>query len=163
MRFTSRPLTRADVEALLTWHYEPPYDTYDPGGTPEDVAEMRAAAGSPTWFAVEDAEADDLIAFVECIPSGGEVEIGLGLRPDLTGRGIGQTFALAVLAEARARWPSARVWLDVFPWNVRAITVYERVGFVRGDVYLRRFDNGIERSFLRMLLRDQGEDAKSAR
>ena len=163
MRFAFRPLTPADVEALLAWHYEPPYETYDPGGTPEDAAEMRAAADSPTWFAVEDPDDGDLIAFVEYIPAEDEVEIGLGLRPDLTGRGIGQTFAQAVVDDARARWPTAHVWLDVFPWNDRAITVYERLGFVRGDVYLRRFEGGVEHNFLRMDLPDQAGEASSAR
>ena len=32
MRFTFRTLEAADVDALLTWRYEPPYDRYDPAG-----------------------------------------------------------------------------------------------------------------------------------
>jgi len=40
--------------------------------------------------------------------------------------------------------------LDVFPWNERAIKAYEHAGFERGEVYVRRFDGGIERRFLRM-------------
>jgi ribosomal-protein-alanine N-acetyltransferase len=78
------------------------------------------------------------------------VEIGLGLRPDLTGRGLGPAYIESGLAFARDRWAPARFALDVYPWNERAIRAYERVSFTRGDRYVRRFDDGDEREFLRM-------------
>jgi RimJ/RimL family protein N-acetyltransferase len=56
------------------------------------------------------------------------------------------------VAEVRRRWPGEAIWLDVLPWNERAAVVYERCGFVRGAVYLRRFESGVERGFLRMTL-----------
>jgi RimJ/RimL family protein N-acetyltransferase len=38
----------------------------------------------------------------------------------------------------------------VLPWNERAIRAYEHVGFVRGDRYVRRFEDGAAREFVRM-------------
>jgi [ribosomal protein S18]-alanine N-acetyltransferase len=78
------------------------------------------------------------------------VEVGLGLRPDQTGRGLGPAYIESGLAFARDRWAPARFALDVYPWNERAIRAYEHVGFVRGERYVRRFDDGAEREFLRM-------------
>ena len=144
MRFTFRTIVEADADAMLAWRYEPPYDTYDPA-----EEDLRHAVGSPTWFAV-DGEDGSLAGFLECSVGEREVEIGLGLRPDLTGRRIGPSFVEALVAFVDERWRPDAVTLDVFPWNERAITAYERAGFVRGDVHERTFEDGATRIFLRM-------------
>ncbi|HEU0026213.1 MAG TPA: GNAT family protein, partial [Ktedonobacterales bacterium] len=59
----------------------------------------------------------------------GSITIGLGLRPDLTGRGLGMPFVEAGMALARERFHPTGFRLFVYAWNRRAITVYERVGF----------------------------------
>jgi ribosomal-protein-alanine N-acetyltransferase len=146
MRFTFRTIDEADVDTMLAWRYEPPYDRYDPAG--EDG--YRHAIGSPTWFAAVDADDGSLAGFLECRVAEREVEIGLGLRPDLTGRGIGPPFVGALVAFIGERWAPEAVTLDVFPWNERAIRAYERAGFVRGEEYERTFEDGATRIFLRM-------------
>jgi [ribosomal protein S18]-alanine N-acetyltransferase len=151
MRFAIRPLTDADVDVVATWRYPPPYDVYDVGTEPEELASMRAgAAGAGQYFAVDDAETQELAGFLDLKPSEGEVELGFGMRPDLTGRGLGVSFVEAVMAFSRERWQPTIFTLDVFPWNERAIRAYEKAGFVREEVYVRRFEGGVERTFLRM-------------
>lgn len=59
----------------------------------------------------------------------GSVTIGLGLRPDLVGRGLGPHFVEAILAFARERYAPSLFRLYVVDWNERARRVYERVGF----------------------------------
>jgi [ribosomal protein S18]-alanine N-acetyltransferase len=151
--FRIRPLDDDDVETILTWRYDAPYDVYDPGAEADDVSEMRAATGGRApWFAVED-ESGEVVGFFEFTPVGSpveEVEIGLGLRPDRTGRGLGPGFVEAAVAFARDTWGPSRVVLDVFPWNERAIRAYEQAGFARDRVHVRRFPSGVEREFLRM-------------
>lgn len=151
MEVSIRPLTTDDVRAMETWRYPPPYDPYDVAADPGDVGIMLAAADAGEgWFAADDAETGELVGFFEFVILGDEVEIGLGLRPDLTGVGLGPAYVEAGLAFARDRWAPVRFALDVYPWNERAIRAYERAGFVRGTRYLRRFDDGREREFLRM-------------
>jgi ribosomal-protein-alanine N-acetyltransferase len=146
-----RPLTERDVHEMRTWRYPPPYERYDLDADPSDVDIMLAAAASGEgWFAADDAESAALAGFFEFVVQGVEVEVGLGLRPDLTGRGLGAGYLEAGLGFARERWAPERFALDVYPWNERAIRAYERAGFVRGDTYVRRFDDGIEKEFLRM-------------
>jgi [ribosomal protein S18]-alanine N-acetyltransferase len=144
-----RPITSEDVDDMAAWRYATPYEEYDPAS--DGIEEIADAVGGSTWFAVED---DDhaFTGFAELKPGPEGVEIGLGLRPERTGRGEGAAFVLAIVAEVRRRWPGEAIWLDVLPWNERAAVVYERCGFVRGAVYLRRFESGVERGFLRMTL-----------
>lgn len=149
MDFVFRPFEASDAETLFTWHYDPPYDRFDPER--DDVEEIRAAAGAPNWFAADDTADGSLAGFLICRIGDGEVEIGLGLRPDLTGRGFGPPFTEASVELIRERWAPAAVTLDVLPWNERATRAYERAGFVRGDVYEKTFENGDSRVFLRMM------------
>ncbi len=58
------------------------------------------------------------------------LDIGLGLRPDLTGRGLGGPFFTACLDLAVRREPSLPIRLAVATFNERAIATYRRAGFV---------------------------------
>jgi RimJ/RimL family protein N-acetyltransferase len=55
-------------------------------------------------------------------------DLGMGLLPDLRGRGIGRRLLARTLAAARAAG-IARVELEVYAGNAAAITLYERCGF----------------------------------
>jgi ribosomal-protein-alanine N-acetyltransferase len=144
-------MTPEDVDAMRSWHYPDPYGNYDLDADPDDTALMLSeiAAGG-RWYAAVDAGRGELVGFFEFVVEEGDVEIGLGLRPDLIGSGRGASFVEAGLSFAQDAWSPRTFSLDVFPWNERAITVYERGGFVRGEVYTRRFEGGAERVFLRM-------------
>ena len=159
MRFAIRSFTQADADEIAGWRYPPPYNVYDLSEDPSMQSEMLdESRWGASWFAVDDAASDALAGFLELVASESEsgpgtqvaVEVGLGLRPDLTGRGIGAGFVHAALDFSCERWSPISFALDVFPWNERAIRCYERAGFERGEVYDRRFDDGNEVTFLRM-------------
>ena len=56
--------------------------------------------------------------------------MGVGLRPDLVGRGTGPAFSAAVFAFARARG-ARRLRAVVQDWNARSIRLLDRLGFTR--------------------------------
>jgi [ribosomal protein S18]-alanine N-acetyltransferase len=149
MRYRFEPMSERQAHAVAGWHYDPPYDFYDWEADEEDLAELLdPARREGRYFAVTD-DRGDLVGFAAFSTEGDAGEVGLGLRPDLTGRGLGLSFLLSSLEFARGRYAPARFRLAVAAFNQRAIRVYERAGFRRGESYPHR-TNGGEHEFLRM-------------
>jgi [ribosomal protein S18]-alanine N-acetyltransferase len=136
-------LTQADAEAIAGWHYPEPFSFYDWTEDPDDLAELLdPALRGDAYFGVGDASGA-LIGYFSFKPKDDDtVELGLGLRPDLTGRGLGASFIAAGLDFARARFAPTRFVLSVASFNERAIKVYERAGFVSERVYMHRTNGG---------------------
>jgi [ribosomal protein S18]-alanine N-acetyltransferase len=102
------------------WRYEPPFDLYDEDGKPVKNPER--------FFEARD-ESGTLVGFYYFEHSGPTVKFGLGLRPDLTGKGLGLEFVEAGVEFARERFRPKRIVLEVFEFNERAVRVYEKAGF----------------------------------
>ncbi|WP_041254348.1 GNAT family N-acetyltransferase [Frankia sp. EAN1pec] len=113
------------------WRYDPPYDFYDDDGLPVKNPER--------FFAVRD-DAGALMGFYFFELHGDALFYGFGLRPDLTGRGLGEQFVLAGLEFARPLYGQRRVVLDVAAFNERAIRLYQRLGFVETGRHTDTFD-----------------------
>lgn len=150
MKFTFQTRTEEDAYQIASWHYPPPYDFYDMDQDPEDLAEFL---DSRTWqkpnYSVFN-EAGELVGFFNFRLDGQRVEIGLGLRPHLTGKGLGQAFINAGLAIGQEHF-SVGMWsLSVATFNTRAIRLYEHGGFTALNTFLQH-TNGGEDEFLRMV------------
>ena len=143
-------LTQADAEAIAEWRYPEPYSFYDWTADPDDLRELlEPARRGEAYWAVRDDE-HQLVGYFDFKPKDEQtVEIGLGLRPDLIGRGLGGSFLAAGLEFAQTQFVPARFVLSVATFNERAITVYERAGFARGRVYMH-CTNGAEWEFIEM-------------
>ena len=134
---------------VAMWHYEPPYDFYDLASDPHDAAEMRDPAHAAHYRAVL-TEGGLLEAFWYFDWHGDVVEVGIGLRPELTGRGLGESFLRAQLDYATSRWRPATFRLFVATWNERAIRLHERHGFHEISRETRRFELVGTHEFIRM-------------
>jgi [ribosomal protein S18]-alanine N-acetyltransferase len=147
------PMDQADAEAVADWSYPGIYAFYDYAADPDDRAELldpERRAG--LYFSVRLPERG-LIGFVQAWPveEDGSVEIGLGLDPHCTGRGLGLSF-VRLLCDWVARRVHLRpmaIVLRVATFNVRAITVYGRAGF-RAEGTEQARSNGATVQFLRM-------------
>jgi RimJ/RimL family protein N-acetyltransferase len=135
---------------VATWHYDPPYDFYDIASDPGDAAEMRDPARAGHYRAVLDEAAARLEAFWYFDRHEDVVEVGIGLRPDLTGRGLGESFLRAQLDYAREQWNPATFRLFVAVWNERAIRLYERLGFRGVARETRHFELVGDHEFVQM-------------
>jgi RimJ/RimL family protein N-acetyltransferase len=128
------PLTREHAEDISTWRYEAPYDVYDMVGTdPEELLEPEVG-----YHAV--IAGDRLIGFRSFGPDGqvpgwdyddSALDTGGGLRPELTGHGLGRSAITAGLAFGRERFAPAAFRVTVAAFNTRALRTVKSLGFER--------------------------------
>jgi RimJ/RimL family protein N-acetyltransferase len=142
-RFVNEPwrlirLTRDHALAILDWRYPHPYDFYDP---PEDGPREQFIVEflKPTlnFHAVLDTD-DTFLGFCSFgldgqVPGGDyaddALDIGLGMRPELTGQGHGARFVQSILSYAKASIAPNCFRMTVANFNHRAMRLYKQLGF----------------------------------
>jgi RimJ/RimL family protein N-acetyltransferase len=132
-----------EIDDMVSWRYEPPYDFYD--------GDIDPILNPERFFAVYD-DSGTLVGNYYFEQKGDVVEYGLGLRPELTGMGLGLEFFRAGLDVARARFSPTTITLAVAAFNARAITVYERAGFRETGRHVRTFERFGDVEFVDMVL-----------
>ena len=143
LRLTFTPMTQEDAETIADWHYEPPYDFYDARADPGDLALLLdPARRADRSFSARD-ETGELLGFFTYARDGDTITVGLGLRPDRTGRGLGHAFVEEGLEFARSRYAPTRFRLSVAEFNERAFKVYERSGFVSTRAFVHETNGGM--------------------
>src|SRR4051812_44659491 len=141
MRITIREGSDELQQLIASWRYPEPYDFYD--GEPEPVLNPER------FFAALD-EHGEVVGFYYFEPKPPDLDYGLGLRPDLTGRGLGLEFFAAGLAFAHERYRPRQVFLHVASFNERARRVYERAGFRVVSSHVRALEGFGDVVFLTM-------------
>jgi ribosomal-protein-alanine N-acetyltransferase len=126
------PLTRAYAEDIASWRYEPPYDVYDMTGAAPDYL-LDPELGFHAVLA-----GDRLVGFRSFGPDGrvpgwdyddSALDTGGGLRPSLTGQGLGRSVIAAGLDFGRSRFAPAAFRVTVASFNARARRTVESLGF----------------------------------
>ncbi|WP_055108585.1 GNAT family N-acetyltransferase [Paenibacillus ihumii] len=138
------PMTGEYASLIASWKYEGQYSFYNLDGSPECLSELM----NGDYYSVLD-EHEELVGFI-CtghsarVPGGysiniynrGCLDLGLGLKPQWTGKGRGVHFLTSSLCFVRERFGPFGIQLVVAKFNERAIKVYERVGFKRGQSFI---------------------------
>ena len=149
MKVELAPMGQADAVAIAGWHYDPPYSFYDWSADNDDQALLLGEHSREGRFFSAFDEDNELVGFFEFQVKDDDVVVGLGLRPDLTGLGLGGEFVEAGIAFAEERFQPARFHLSVASFNERAIRVYERSGFAPVRIFDHETNGGVH-SFLEM-------------
>ncbi|MDF1811495.1 MAG: GNAT family N-acetyltransferase [Verrucomicrobiales bacterium] len=148
MNILFEPMNRSHAEEIISWHYDPPYDIYNMGGQnrEDDIAYLLDSQNR--FFAVICESA--VIGFRSFGPDGrvfgGEyddsfTDTGGGLRPDLTGRGLGTEIIKAGIKYGKEELGIEDFRVTVAAFNMRAIKVCERIGFKERQRFQRPNDN----------------------
>lgn len=150
MTYQFAVLTQQQAESIAyTWHYEGDYAFYNMEADKDDLAEFLDAEqrGQSVFAITSDGE---LVGFVSITQLDSEtVDIGLGMKPDLTGNGSGKTFVTSILDFVKATYSPHRITLAVAAFNVRAIHVYEACSF-RQTGSFQQPTNGSTFTFIQM-------------
>jgi ribosomal-protein-alanine N-acetyltransferase len=150
VKFVIRPMTESDAYAVATWRYPAEYAFYDADADPEDLAELLNPAEWGRRYFVADNDESELVGFFVFKIADEVAEIGLGLRPDLTGVGLGGSFLATGMQFVAEHFGVRGYTLAVAAFNDRAITVYQRAGFKLTDRYNHSTNGGIH-AFVRMV------------
>lgn len=143
-----QPMTLTDAKEILTWQYDSPYDFYNIVNTDENPAEiLNATIRTNHFYSVYQQE---LIGLVELHHNKNTCTLGLGLKPEYTGKRYGENFVREAIAFIQTTYPETTIIdLAVATFNERAIKVYERCGFEALDYELMAA-HGVLHEFLKM-------------
>lgn len=124
------------LEIANEWKYERDYAFYNADADEEDYQELiTPELGGENYYEV--AESDQLIGFF-CIDQNSDsktIDLGLGMKPALTGKGLGKEFLSNILYYIKEKWRCEKVTLSVALFNQRAIKVYEHAGFAKKETF----------------------------
>lgn len=161
MGYRVTPMSYEAARAICGWRYEGPYAIYNTNDDSDEAIAEMLDPRSPYVCLLN--SHNDLIGFFAYGTAGepravdephtlepdGTLTIGLGMRPDRTGRHLGVSFVEAGLAYGQVRFAPTSFRLFVLAFNVRAILVYEYAGFRRVGSFTRETVRG-EHEFIEM-------------
>ena len=143
-----------DAQEMCSWEYSGQYRVYN--NSWEKMAEQGISyADEETrrkefYTLLRDGK---MIGFFRLRRGEKVVELGLGLRPDLCGQGLGKKLVQAAVQEHKKRFGDLPLWLAVRVWNERAINCYRTCGFVEIKRLTLELSEG-PTEFIRMEYRD---------
>ena len=149
MDYIFKEMTQEQAEEIAsTWHYEGEYSFYDISADEDDLAEFlnpEKRAGS--YYIVK--QNDEELGFFSFAVEADSVDIGLGMKPELTGRGNGLEFTKVGVEYAVLKYNPQEITLSVATFNERAIKVYKKAGFTPVSTFMQD-TNGSRFEFLKM-------------
>lgn len=139
MQLFIRNMSENYAVQMLNWKYDAPYDFYNNELNTESIKEIL----ENSYYVVLDYN-DKLVGFF-CIGSSAQVpvgsqfdaysknfiDIGIGMKPELTGQGFGFTFFSLILHYIDENFEDVPFRLTVAKFNQRAIHLYEKLGFYK--------------------------------
>lgn len=132
-------MTEPDAREMLSWQYEPPYAMYsmttiDDADMPDEVAYLLDADNH--FYAIYDSGEmiGHCVFHAEARVSGDSyaedaLDVGIGMRPDMTGQGRGRDITRQVLNFAREQYAPSMYRATIIAWNKRAQAVCLQNGF----------------------------------
>lgn len=170
MRISFAPILEEEARTVLAWRYPALGLGYDPAD--DDLESDVAALLRPDfhYYAAHD-ETGRLVGFCcfgeDARVPGGDyalpaLDVGLGLNPELTGRGLAHGFLEEILALGIALFAPEFFRATVAAVNVRSLRLFEGAGFyfiqtfVSGEVRNHRFH-----VLLRAVQQDEATPAES--
>lgn len=136
MSYSISSLTPENAKRMINWNYDPPYDLYDLA--PEHLPRLLNPDYRYHQVLNLSGELDGFCCFGEDarVPGGGYSEgepkvldIGVGLKPELTGQGLGNDFVGAVLNFAEDIYQPEIYRVTVADFNQRSLKTFQSFGF----------------------------------
>lgn len=150
MKYDIQPLREQDVNDIVKWRYEPPYDLYNLSYL--DIPFLLDPKNR--YFAVH-GESGKLIGYCcfgeEARVPGGDyqqiepvvLDIGVGLHPGQVGRGLGISFVDELLQFGVDEFIPEKLRVTVAAFNQRSLRTFLKHGFKETQRFKRKRDDMI--------------------
>ncbi len=147
MKILFEPMTRPYAKDIASWRYDPPYDIYGRTDEEEDRSIDTLVDEKNSFFAA--LHNGELIGFRsfgdDGRVSGGNydgphLDTGGGLRPDLSGKGLGAEVIYQGLQFGSKTFGTKKFRVTIAGFNQRAQKVCRRLGFQESDRFHRTKD-----------------------
>ncbi len=136
MKYAFAAMNEKFANDIANWRYDDIYSFYDMAADAHDLMDTKNWRDVIKAVLAEDAE---LVGWAAFHTENDEFWLSLYLRPDLTGKGLGEGFVSACVNYAISRYELTRqtIRLRVALFNQRAVKVYKRVGFIETSKIIR--------------------------
>ena len=147
MELTFAPMTPTAAEEMTSWDYTPPYKIYGYHRRNRAQALRYLTAPENHFFAAYDGTA--MVGFrsfgEDGRVAGGAydgryLDTGGGLRPDLTGQGLGRSTIAQGLHFGATTFGTTRFRVTIAHFNLRAQSVCQKLGFKITQRFVRSHD-----------------------
>lgn len=160
MKYIIDLMNMEEAVQVSKWKYEEPYSIYSMDESEECINEFI----NEKFYSVKDEE-NKLLGYF-CFGNSAQVpvgrkfgayedkkftDIGLGINPNFCGQGMGYEFLKEGIKFAKNKLSFNNYRLTVAEFNIRAIKVYEKLGFKEVMKFTRDNENGTV-NFIVMLL-----------
>lgn len=147
LKFKIVTMTQDFAEEIATWNYPDPYTIYSLSSHVIPILMNPSNA----YFAVVSREGI-LVGYccfcAEARVMGGDyskdqnsvVDVGVGMRPEITGQGLGKSFVSAILDYAQKRYRPGRVRVTIAEFNKRSLRTFQSLGFSETFRFIRSGD-----------------------
>lgn len=143
-----RPADETSAREFLSWRYEPPYDIYN--YPPEQMETFLQYSIDPennvyAMFAPDGELIGSCSYGRDAQVPGGDyseeaLDIGLMVKPELTGQGLGAAFAKEVIRNGVSKYAPKKLRVTIAAFNHRAMRVWEKNGFRQTQTFKRSGD-----------------------
>jgi [ribosomal protein S18]-alanine N-acetyltransferase len=148
MTFIFSPMNEANARIILTWRYDEPYEFYNPNPTEIEENVRQFLDSKNAYYTITNSRGD-LVSYCcfgqDARVSGGDysiaaLDVGFGMRPSLTRRGVTLRVIDAVLNK-KSTFAPALFRITVAEFNLQALRICEKVGFQPVEKFQRDFDS----------------------
>jgi len=137
-------LTEDQAKEICRWRYEEEYAIYN-------FSDWNVVVESKWNLSIKDKREsefisvlidNELVAYGRISTKENKVFIGIGLKPQCCGKGLGKDIMNLLVMEGKRRFPNYVIALEVRSFNKRAVNCYKSEGFEIKEKYIKKTFNG---------------------
>ena len=147
-QITYRLADEKSAREFVRWQYEPPYDMYNcPRGKVKKAVQYNIDPKNNVYAMFD--QGGKLIGYCSYgrdaqVPGGDysqeALDIGLMIKPELTGQGMGTFFTNDVILNGLAKYDPSKLRVTIASFNKRAVRTWKKNGFKNVQTFKRSND-----------------------